>query len=116
VSQFVVIESPGATDAQQAAVLSAIADGGGSVLLGLGLSAAVVDGDQTLVESLQQLEGVDGVVTDPTAALPASVDADLADLIAGVFISLSPAFVASKQDPDRNGVDLNILGGCGLGE
>jgi hypothetical protein len=114
-AEFVVIEDPSATDDQRTAILAALSNSGGEIVLGLGPFAAIVDGSQSTQNDLEALtgNGVLGVLIDASTPLPAGLDAETEALIAGWAQTLDPDFVAQHEDPGRDGGSWDPLAGCG---
>jgi hypothetical protein len=98
----VVILDPGTTPEEHAFVLQAIDEAEGTIELGLGTRAAVVSGDQPVLDLLGTLAGVAAVVAAATD-IPDGLDGDTTDLVLAWLATQEAAFQAELADPTRYG-------------
>lgn len=115
---FVVVGRADVSPEEHASIHTTIADAGGQILLGLGELAAVVAGDQAVLDALAPLVGqaLAGVVTPSDTSLLPSLDEETAGYVMTWLAMLEPAFVLAKGDPARFGVSFESLDGCLAGE
>ena len=109
-ASVVVLADPAATQAQLAALRSAIRDGGGTLRICLGVNGAVVIGDDPLFNTIRALVG-DGVaaVVAAVADVPAGLDDETLDLVNGWLASQEPAYLNELADPARYGQSWGTL-------
>jgi hypothetical protein len=116
---MLVVTEPTATQGQLDGLMQAIQNSGGRLEMGLGPLAAVVSGNQPVVDAIQDLAsapdtGISAIIVPGDDLSGLALDQETATLAAAWLAMFDPTYVAGLLDTSLDGVSWAGLGSCSV--